>query len=56
MKHTVCRAFTLYHDKIFANTSEEELQEQLKKDYLVIGYFDWFKTEKWDMNHYFSLT
>lgn len=56
MKHEVCRAFTLYHDKIFANASEEGLQEQLRKDYLVIGYFDWFKTEKWNMDDSFRLT
>lgn len=56
MDKTVCRAFTLYHDKIFAAPSEDDFQERLKKDYIVIGYFDWFKTTKWDMDSSFSLT
>ena len=56
MKKTVCRAFTLYHDKIYANTPKKDLLEELKKDYVVIGYFDWFKTKVWEMDAGFSLT
>lgn len=56
MMKNVCRAFTLYHDKIFVNISDEKMQEKLKKDFVVIGYFDWFKTSMWEMDESFSLT
>lgn len=41
----ICRAFTLFHNKIFIHPSNiRTLEQKLIKEYLVIGYFDWFQT------------
>lgn len=50
MGDKICRAFTLYHDKIFVNALDEEIEPKLRKDYVVIGYFDWFDTYVWSMD------
>ena len=50
MGDKICRAFTLYHDKIFVNALDEEVESKLCKDYVVIGYFDWFDTYVWSMD------
>lgn len=56
MGNMICRAFTLYHDKIFVNALNEEIEPKLRKDYVVIGYFDWFDTYVWSMDKEFRLS
>lgn len=47
MKKHICRRFTLYHDKyISLFPQEDSFLDEIKKDYITIGFFDWFDTEK----------
>ncbi|MBQ2970981.1 MAG: hypothetical protein IJE16_00350 [Ruminococcus sp.] len=45
----ICRAFTLYHDKLILSTNTTTETFNLEKDYHVIGYFDWFETKTFPM-------
>ena len=45
MNTAVCRAFTLYHDKLLINYDKNKILDYTEKPYLVVGYFDWFDTK-----------
>ena len=51
----ICRAFTLYHDKLIL--SEDTITDafRFEKQYHVIGYFDWFETKDFPMKSERSL-
>lgn len=50
--NNLCRAFTFFHDKLVVNTSNESIESLLKKDYIVVGYFDWFCTKILNLSDY----
>lgn len=51
----ICRAFTLYHDKLILSENTATDAIQFEKQYHVIGYFDWFETKGFPMESERSL-
>lgn len=48
----ICRAFTFFHDKLVINLSDKMIEPIIKKQFVSIGYFDWFSTESWSLKDY----
>ena len=55
MKKEICRAFTLYNDKILSDFYIKNVlirESKIQKDYISIGFFDWFNTKRIICNVY----
>lgn len=49
----ICRVFSLYHDRFIY---EKDSNQNDKKEYLTIGFFDWFQTHCIELKKSYDLS